>query len=271
MKQILFGFLILAAGIYWVTKKDHASKLIDYTGSVESRSQSKISQVKEAQQATLRAEQKESFEDYGYKLTAKSAVSSEKIAKANENSSERLDFSAEDLNRLVEERKCMKCNLRGADLSGMNLERVDLSESDLSGANLHGTSLKEAKLDKAVLRNADLSEANLYQAVLKEADLSGANLSSIDLTYGDVTGANFSSANLSSANLLDLHMDKVNFSGADLTGTQASGVSLSGANWNGAILRETNLTGAKVDWSKMSQEQKCNVITDDADVLANCP
>lgn len=57
-------------------------------------------------------------------------------------------------------------NLKGADLSGLVLNGVNLIRGDLSGANLQGSSLI----------NADLLFANFTGANLRTASLSGATL-----------------------------------------------------------------------------------------------
>lgn len=57
-------------------------------------------------------------------------------------------------------------NLKGADLSGLVLDGVNLIRGDLSGANLQGSSLI----------NADLLFANFTKADLRTASLSGATL-----------------------------------------------------------------------------------------------
>jgi len=62
-------------------------------------------------------------------------------------------------------------NLRGVNLSGVNLRHTNLSGADLSGVNLRDASLSGADLSGANLSDADLSGANL-----SHADLSGANL-----------------------------------------------------------------------------------------------
>ena len=61
-----------------------------------------------------------------------------------------------DYQRLMATKKCVKCDLTAAYLSG-----ADLVFTNLSGANLSG---------------ADLSEANLFYTNLSAADLEGANL-----------------------------------------------------------------------------------------------
>jgi len=123
----------------------------------------------------------------------------------------------------------------GADLSGANLYRADLSGADLSGANLTG----------ADLSRADLSGANLYRADLSGADLSGANLYRADLSRADLSGANLSGANLYRADLLRANLYRAYLSGADLSGANLTGANLTGANLTGANLTGANLSGAK--------------------------
>ncbi len=64
------------------------------------------------------------------------------------------------------DRHFINANLRGADLSNLNLSQVNLGWASLQGSNLSGVNL----------RNADLTQADLSDANLSEADLTGANL-----------------------------------------------------------------------------------------------
>lgn len=59
-------------------------------------------------------------------------------------------------------------NLKGADLSGLILNGVNLIRGDLSGANLQGSSLVNADLLFANFTTADLTAANLRGATLNE-------------------------------------------------------------------------------------------------------
>ena len=75
-----------------------------------------------------------------------------------------------DYQRLMATKKCVKCDLTEAYLSG-----ADLVFTNLSGANLSG---------------ADLSDANLFYTNLSTADLSGAYLSGADLNEENMSAAN---------------------------------------------------------------------------------
>jgi len=97
-----------------------------------------------------------------------------------------------DCNDITPNSLLLKCDLRGADLSGANLKYADLSGADLSNNNLIGIILQGADLSGANLSYADLSGADLSGANLKYADLSGADLSGVDLSYADLSGADLS-------------------------------------------------------------------------------
>ena len=83
-------------------------------------------------------------------------------------------------------RNFRSANLRGADLSQMNLSNINLIEADLREANLAGTNLTNAKLIAANLTEANLTGANLTNAKLIGAELNrtkldGANFKGVDL------------------------------------------------------------------------------------------
>lgn len=87
-------------------------------------------------------------------------------------------------------------DLRGAGLSGANLQDQDLSDADLRNANLSGANLQNTSLQDADLRNANLKGANLTNADLRGAELEGAALD----------GANLSAARMSEEASVDSEM-----------------------------------------------------------------
>src|SRR6266571_2045974 len=72
---------------------------------------------------------------------------------------------------------------------------------DLYGADLSGADLGKYNLSTADLREANLHHANLSASDLIEANLNGANLASADLSGARLTGTNLMAANLRGANL----------------------------------------------------------------------
>jgi len=83
----------------------------------------------------------------------------------------------EQVQKLLQERICVGC-----DLSSANLRNADLRGVNLTRANLRGADLRRANLAAASLRNADLRTANLTSAKLIATDFSGANLKNADIT-----------------------------------------------------------------------------------------
>ncbi|NMF67371.1 pentapeptide repeat-containing protein, partial [Brasilonema octagenarum] len=67
----------------------------------------------------------------------------------------------EHVKQLRDTKKCRKCDLSGANLSGANLSGADLSYSNLSGANLSGVSLRGVNLSGVSLRGVNLSGVSL--------------------------------------------------------------------------------------------------------------
>ncbi|MCL7489099.1 MAG: pentapeptide repeat-containing protein [Desulfobulbaceae bacterium] len=104
--------------------------------------------------------------------------------------------------KLLDDNRCVACDLSGVDLSDRDLEDADLERANLKGANLRetdleGANLKGADLRGADLRHADFREADLYRADVSGADLTGAKLKGalIDsLIRSDAVGADFTGA-----------------------------------------------------------------------------
>ncbi len=67
-------------------------------------------------------------------------------------------------------------NLRGVDLSGVELIGARISDSDLSGADLSGADLSSTSLESVDLSGANLTKANLWDTELYTVDLRNANL-----------------------------------------------------------------------------------------------
>ncbi len=103
-------------------------------------------------------------------------------------------FEAEDLEKLKETGRCIKCDLFGAkligaDLSEANLEGANLIRANLSGADLNGANLVGAKPIGADLQGANLSRASLNGADLRFAVLIGTNLTGAVLDAANLDGA----------------------------------------------------------------------------------
>jgi uncharacterized protein YjbI with pentapeptide repeats len=169
---------------------------------------------------------------------------------------------------------------RGYDLSGADLEGVDLSTarlggSNFSGANLQGADFGNALFEDANFSGADLSNATWGSAEIRNANLDGANLSGVDMSgfyEGDYLHYRFSARNLAAcpATLQEYFtctqgtifgpyaiVDGVDFSGEDFTDgffTNASlvGTLLVGTNFSLADLTQVDLTGANLTGANLA-------------------
>jgi uncharacterized protein YjbI with pentapeptide repeats len=124
-------------------------------------------------------------------LTAKPAdrenIERTTVAKPGQISSDR----EKNVKQLLETKKCYKCDLKGMDLSGKDLDKVDLEGADLTGSNLERTDLNKANLKGALLVNANLKKADLNGADLYKANLSGADLTDAKIEKAKVDEAVF--------------------------------------------------------------------------------
>jgi uncharacterized protein YjbI with pentapeptide repeats len=152
-------------------------------------------------------------------------------------------------------------DLQGAQLRGVDLSSVDLHGADLSGAQLREAHLRRAVLHKARLaevdlRWANLDEADLREAYLRQADMSGAHLREADmrgvylreadLCGANLTGANLTMADLRAARLCEALLSEAQLHIARLRHANLSKADLREANFRGAQLRQTCLRGANL-------------------------
>lgn len=147
--------------------------------------------------------------------------------------------------------------LRGANLSGANMQRAYLNLARLENANLSGADLTDAIIFQAIFDKTNFSGANLTHArvigTLGNVDMSGANVKNgrFGLDVGnqpmgqmkfDSVGGNFAKANFEGADL-----NIAGFSFANLTGANLSHTNLYRADLNQADLTGANLTGSNLD------------------------
>lgn len=141
-----------------------------------------------------------------------------------------------------------RANLINANLSGVNLRGIDLSEADLNGVNLSNADLSYTNLRGANLSGADLNNANLRNADLRGADLWNVNLRNADLKYANLRGINLRNsnlkyANLSDTNLMDADLGDADLRNADLRDTDLRCADLRNADLRDAILSNADLSG----------------------------
>ncbi|MCR9255882.1 MAG: pentapeptide repeat-containing protein [Alphaproteobacteria bacterium] len=139
---------------------------------------------------------------------------------------------------------------------GEDGERADFSENDLKGLDLSTLDLRAAVFRKAQLDGTNLSSSELALATFEDAHLRGA-----DLSFSLLHGRNFARADLGRANFAGVtavpliirtpsgedtgRRMPARFISADLQGCDFRGADVSGANFTGAVLNGANFSGAK--------------------------
>lgn len=135
--------------------------------------------------------------------------------------------------------------LNGAEMEGMDLQRLHLNEVYMQGANLEGADLQDAYLYQANLQGARLWRANLRNTILQRANLSEAILQEANLQDAFLWEANLQSALLLDTNLEGADLFQVNLQGARLQGANLSEANLSEEGKLSAIVTEEQLAEAE--------------------------
>ncbi len=143
-------------------------------------------------------------------------------------------YNPKHLKTLISTKKCVGCDLSGANLSRQQLVNADLRAANLVGANLTDANLTSAKLDGANLTGADLTRTNLTRANLQAASLidvsfDRTNLTNTDLSYANLVNTNFSTAILKNTDLAGANLALADFTGANLSTTALTNANLVGA------------------------------------------
>jgi len=142
--------------------------------------------------------------------------------------------------------KSATINLRGRDLSGIDLSFARLGKADLAKARLEGAQLYLAHLTGANLAGAHLEGAHLIEANLEGANLIEAHLEGAYLARAHLEGAYLVEAHLEGANLVEAHLEV-----ADLEKAHAEGATFAGAHLEGAYLGEVYLKGADLRFAQL--------------------
>jgi uncharacterized protein YjbI with pentapeptide repeats len=152
-------------------------------------------------------------------------------------------------------------SLRGRDLVGAVLDRVDLRQADLSGAKLARASFVGARLDNALFactaagahpQCAQLQGADFDRAQMRGAVLQGASLQGASLQRAQLQGATLADAMLQGARLYRTHLAGASLKRADLTGALLDYAELQGATLEGAAIRGATLVGTQLQGASLN-------------------
>ena len=86
-------------------------------------------------------------------------------------------------------------NLENIDLSFRNLGKIVLKGARLQSANLHGANLEEANLAEADLSAANLRQASLQKSILCDVEFQNADVQDARIHDSDLSGADLTKAN----------------------------------------------------------------------------
>lgn len=155
------------------------------------------------------------------------------------------------------------------DLKGLNLTRMDLAELDFKRAELDGSDLYGADLSHANLTGSSLVGTRLNRATITAADFSGADLTDAVIlrptTFTSLEVVTAEAPKFVGAKLVRIRsdgwLDRADFSNADLTSAVFGGgatreealfapASLISANFTGAILKEAKFPEALLKYAR---------------------
>ena len=153
----------------------------------------------------------------------------------------------------------VNCDLSGRDMQGVNIWSADLSGANLSDANLSGALLEGvdftgANATGAIFDNADLFTTILTGATFDNASLRDTNMEDAYAPGGSFINADFRGADLYFADFRNTNVSGANFSGNflnsfDLPGAIAQNANFSGARMTFMNMRDTDLRGADLSFT----------------------
>jgi len=210
--------------------------------------------------------------------------------------SKSCDLSNKDLGYLemdgMDLRHCKMVNtsffgayLRGANLSGANMQRAYLNLARLENANLSGADLTDAIIFQAIFDNTNFKGANLTNArvigTLGKVDMSGATIRNgrFGLDVGnqpmgqmkfDSTGGNFANTNFEGADLNIAAFSFANLTGANLRNTNMHRADLNQADLTGADVTGANMTDAEVDGATFKDVKGLDTVKGWGSVKGKC-
>lgn len=121
------------------------------------------------------------------------------------------------------------------ELTGIQLDTVDLNGINLSNADLRGATLKNVSLNNSVLENANLEAADLKHISFLFSDLSNSNFSNANLKYIKLNNSKLIKSKFYKATLNKISFVFANLNDVDFSNTKIVGVDFRESNCNRAI------------------------------------
>jgi len=149
-----------------------------------------------------------------------------------------------------------RINLRGADLTNITLENVDLTQANFTGASLSWATISHVKCTAALFTNAKLVSSIISHSYFTGACFNGAELIKVQYKYTSLRHARFTTAKLNSTIFKLCDCDHSTFDNVDLrhTGffrTDLDEVDFSKAKYEPYIPMACPSYGAFIGWKNI--------------------
>lgn len=118
------------------------------------------------------------------------------------------------INKDCEGWEAMRACLSYCDLSGANLQGVDLRQAILTSSNLSGATLRYSDLSGARMNYVSLKGADLYHSDCRDASLFGASLICSNIVLADFKGADIRYADFQEAIVMYTNLKNTNLAHA---------------------------------------------------------
>jgi hypothetical protein len=161
----------------------------------------------------------------------------------------------------IKESRLESPDLSRADLSGMDLARINFFDSILTSANLSRTNLSGANILHAYFDSVNLSQANLNLARIVASKFNNTNASQANLTDAyinecGITGLSLNQAKLHGARVHNVTFIEADLREANLVGAVVSNTSFRRTAFDGATLGYTILADTELDQAKGLEDVK---------------
>lgn len=162
-------------------------------------------------------------------------------------------------------------NLKGVDLRGRDLRRINLKEAVLDNTILSGADLRGANLS-----GAHIEDSNFFETDLRKANLSGSQLFGAKIENSIFTGAILRGVNFYRAKILYTDLDglsfhgRINFNDAVLKGVKFSNPDFSGSYFLKTVLDNVDFGTANLEKAAFAMTQFIDVNLVKAKNLDSC-
>ena len=125
----------------------------------------------------------------------------------------------------------------GADLHGITAKTLDLRGKDLSNINLSGATLTNVVLDNVNFSHANLSGAKFITSEIKYVDFSYANLNDTTFTRPTLSGSRFQFLTANNVKIVDCTCNFVVMRSASFKGGNFNGTTLTTSGFDVYLMR----------------------------------